>query len=599
MHLGCPVSGQVRSQGHVPQGHVGLRLRLPWVGATAGWAGLLAFLAVWAYSPATLWQVFAELRFSGLSWSLVRSLAVAGMLQALQFVPLGAFAVLAFGGRRRRAVRFVLASAGFGIAWLLTWLIVGLHPGGGWHFPGLIEMCLPTAGCLAGVILAGTFRLPPAAWLPSLAWRVVVLAVLFGVTLWLGLEALLSREPAPVATAELTTEERRALVEKFQRANPLRVPADQKRMLALSPQELRALLSWGVLLADPDARAEVRGTEEALAWRTSLSVPRRLGAHGYVSIGGVLGFESDGRRLVVSRCQLSIGSLNFRHWSCAALLRSIHRWVFAAKDHRALMASVTGLEVDARGLRVELARLELDPASRARLQQALGPGWEVRAAAYDQFDLLRRMGGQVATAEDRFAAILQLAFALAAARSEQGGAVQENQGAILALATVLGHPDVATLAGIERPPDWREIRAAIWPVRLRGRADWTRHFLVSAALTQLATATVSDAAGLLKEELDAAGGSGFSFGDMLANRAGTVFGEAAARDERAARGLQDWVVNHYETDGLMPPGDDLPEGISDAELVQRYGGVGGPLFTVFEAEIEVRVRRLATWTWRD
>ena len=570
-----------------------------WLGATVGWAGLLALLAVRADPGSFLWQVFAELRFSGLSWPLLRAVVMAGLWQALQFVPLGIFARLSLGLHRRRPVRILHAAAGFGIALMLAALVAGLNPGDGWQVPGLLEMALPTAGCLAGVVLGGAFRLTPAAWFPSLAWRMAALGLLLAVLSWLALEALLSRQPAPIARAEIGSEERRGLVEKFRRSNPLRVPEGQQLTLALSPTELQSLLSWGVLLADPDARSEVRATEEALAWRASLGLPGRLGSSGHLSIGGELGFESDGRRLTASRCRLSIGAVNFPRWSCAGVLRSVHRWVFASKDHRALVAPVTGLSLDARGFRVEYGRLELDAAARARLRQALGPDWETRAAAYAQFNLLRHMGGQAAAAGDRFAAVLQLSFALAAERSALGGAVQENQGAILALGTVLGHPDVATLAGLERPADWREIRGAVWPVQLRGRADWTRHFLVSAALTQLATAMVSDAAGLLKEELDAAGGSGFSFGDMLANRAGTVFGEAAARDEETARRLQAWVLEEYNIDGLMPPGADLPEGISDAELVERYGGVGGPLFTVFETEIEDRVRRLATWAWRD
>ena len=64
--------------------------------------------------------------------------------------------------------------------------------------------------------------------------------------------------------------------------------------------------------------------------------------------------------------------------------------------------------------------------------------------------------------------------------------------------------------------------------QLRGRPDSARHFWVSAAVTALVGDVVSDAAGLLKEELDAGeGGSGFSFGDLMADRAGTEFARAA------------------------------------------------------------------------
>ena len=63
----------------------------------------------------------------------------------------------------------------------------------------------------------------------------------------------------------------------------------------------------------------------------------------------------------------------------------------------------------------------------------------------------------------------------------------------------------------------------------RRRADWTRHFTLSGGLTVMSAVGPSDAAGLLKEELDADGGSGFSFGDLMADRAGTTFAEKTER----------------------------------------------------------------------
>ncbi|MEI2422152.1 hypothetical protein V6O07_17870, partial [Arthrospira platensis SPKY2] len=109
--------------------------------------------------------------------------------------------------------------------------------------------------------------------------------------------ALLSREPAPIARAEIDTEERRGLVEKFRRSNPLRLPEGEELTLAFSPEELQSLLSWGALLVDREARAEVRATEEAMAWRASLGLPGRLGVRGHLSVGGEFAFESDGRTL--------------------------------------------------------------------------------------------------------------------------------------------------------------------------------------------------------------------------------------------------------------------------------------------------------------
>jgi hypothetical protein len=74
---------------------------------------------------------------------------------------------------------------------------------------------------------------------------------------------------------------------------------------------------------------------------------------------------------------------------------------------------------------------------------------------------------------------------------------------------------------------------------LRGREDWGRHYLLSAALSVLKNPLVSDAAGLIKEELDALSqGSGFSFGDLAADRAGVRFAQAATHSEASAKAMQ-------------------------------------------------------------
>lgn len=561
-------------------------IRIVWLVAALLWGLLATVVLLRARGEPWLWQLFAELRFAGVSWPLVRTVFGAALLRVGLFVPLGILCALAFGqGAGRRMV-------GLALAWLVAFAAAGFVGGLEWRIPGLLEFALPALGCVLGVVLAGAFWKAPARWAPSLALRATALVAAGALAALLLMYALLAAAPAPVSQAEISSAQKRALVAELRRHNPLKLAGDQATELAFSPEQLQAALAWGVLLLDRNGRAAVRGVGEELLWRASVRLPAGMGARRYLAVGGGFGLASDGRRLRISRCALSIGSVGLGPWGCRALMQSLHRLAFATPEHRVLVASLESLRLDGQGLATRYGRVQLDDEFRGRLQALLGPGWETRAAARAQFDLLREEGARLAANDDRFGAVLQATFGLAAQRSLHGGAVAENQGAILALATVLGHPDVATMAGIERPEDWRDIRGVLWPVRLRQRADWTQHFLVSAAITQASTAVVSDAAGLLKEELDAAGGSGFSFGDLLADRAGTVFGEAASRDEDSARGLQRLVLDDYRVERLMPPGADLPEGISDAELQRRYGGVGGPLYREVLADIESRITRV-------
>ena len=181
-----------------------------------------------------------------------------------------------------------------------------------------------------------------------------------------------------------------------------------------------------------------------------------------------------------------------------------------------------------------------------------------------------------------------MAFAWARERSATGSPAFENRAAVLALGILLGHPRLEEAIGrVTEAPDRR--RPSLLRATLRGRADWTRHFFVSAALTALSAEAPSDAIGLFKEELDAGGRSGFSFGDLLADRAGTTFARVATSDDAAARAIQARLAGGFREDDFFPEAADLPENIPDAELQSRYGGVDGPLFRAYAAEVERRL----------
>ena len=119
---------------------------------------------------------------------------------------------------------------------------------------------------------------------------------------------------------------------------------------------------------------------------------------------------------------------------------------------------------------------------------------------------------------------------------------------------------------------------------------------MAAAIALFSNEIVSDAAGLLKEELDSdIGGSGFSFSDLLADRAGTIFAVRATCDGSSARAMQERIIRGFKVDDFFPPAADMPEGISDAELQSRYGGVGGGNYNRLIAEIERRIAACAAY----
>ncbi|OYU68479.1 MAG: hypothetical protein CFE45_42540, partial [Burkholderiales bacterium PBB5] len=183
--------------------------------------------------------------------------------------------------------------------------------------------------------------------------------------------------------------------------------------------------------------------------------------------------------------------------------------------------------------------------------------------------------------------LLQPMFALAQQQTQLSGLpARENRAALLALACLVNGSSVAAL--LPQARQWPQPR--MLTITLAGRVDSPQHFLVSAALAIEGGGPLADAIGVYKEVADAHGGSGFSFNDLAADRAGTRFGLLAARapallQTRLAAGVL------QEAD-LLPAVADLPEDLQAPEFERRFGGVGGAAYRRLMADIEARLDRL-------
>ena len=179
-------------------------------------------------------------------------------------------------------------------------------------------------------------------------------------------------------------------------------------------------------------------------------------------------------------------------------------------------------------------------------------------------------------------------FQLAKELSQAGNPIEENRAAIFVLTFyVTGKQLDAIIPEAKKWPQPQPYR-----VILSGREDTPKHFMVSAALAAKAGGPLSDAVGLYKEIEDSRGGSGFSFNDIAADRAGTRFGELAANDHASARVLQHRLAAQVREKDIMPPAEDLPENMQAAEFNRRFGGVDAPEYKKMIAEIERRVAAL-------
>ena len=192
-----------------------------------------------------------------------------------------------------------------------------------------------------------------------------------------------------------------------------------------------------------------------------------------------------------------------------------------------------------------------------------------------------------------FSPYIRYAFDLAEARAGTGSAQEEVSAAMMALAIYCGHWRVQYLVGEVTTGDLKGRRFLCSNVTLAGRQDLRQHFIVSAALEIASKRGTAFPIGEVKELLDSnRHGTGFSFDDLAADRAGIRFASrmlAAASDATQRRMLVDRLDSGA---AVMPSIAGLPPAMSDAEFKRRYGTVDSAKYKAVLDVIDERIDNL-------
>lgn len=397
-----------------------------------------------------------------------------------------------------------------------------------------------------------------------------------GLALLLALGLAVEATPRVEARDSVSHEEVGRMVALLRAQDPRHGRPGAMRVVTLGAPDLELLLNHGL---HRWLHARVAVTLERGA--ATVAVSRPLPAVGWLNAQARI-VERGGRPEIDA---LRLGRLPVP----AALAAPLARWLVARHEQGAEIAAAAALvrRVSLFPGRVTVVYAWDEAAPKRMLGSLVPPEEQARLQRHHQrvAELTRAAppGRAMSVAE-----LLVPLFALARDRSGGGddqAAAAENRAALLTL----------TLFASGRALDRIVPAARQWPqpaprrVTLSGREDFALHFLISAAIAVDGTSPLSRAVGIYKEVADARGGSGFSFNDLAADRAGTRFGELAQGHPRE---LQERLAVGVDDDALMPPWADLPEFLNAAEFQRRFGDVGAPDYERLVAEIDRRIAAL-------
>jgi hypothetical protein len=364
--------------------------------------------------------------------------------------------------------------------------------------------------------------------------------------------------------------------------DPRRLRQDESHTLPLSERDLNLLLNYSVARTlDINSRVELypASVGVSMTWR----LPEKYSGH-YVNASVRLSQAADRMRVD----SLEIGRLIIPGWLIDPVLQLLHASMLEYSDeYRAVMQNIGEIHVDEEQVVVVYQwQPELTAQLKSRGYRLLfSDADKARLVAYHK--KLQRIAGDITTRRVSLEKIFPPLFELAALRSAgQGDPQAENRAMLLTLAMYLMGIDAGRF--VDMPPGSRQRRMYL---TILNRHDLAQHFVVSAALTVSAGGGFANAAGLFKELDDSRGGTGFSFDDLLADKAGVRLAELATGTDRQARLVQQRMSGQLSEEDFMPTIDNLPPSIMELEFKQKYRDLDSEKYRLVDNEIEKRILR--------
>lgn len=407
-----------------------------------------------------------------------------------------------------------------------------------------------------------------------IGWSLVfALLAGFVVLPWLMLDDAPTIEPP----AEFRRTDLAWVKEQLRKHDPRGQTPDMVHSIRLDEDELNRLLNYAVELRRVSGVA-AELTPGMATLTATLAVPSNPYGR-YLNLSAEVAEVPGGIRIQ----SLRLGSLPLPGALADRLAQFAHRWLRRDETYATLADAFAQVSFDENQATLDYRwRPELlTQLERKSAELLIAREDQARMLAYaEQLDALLKPHPHGSTVP--LASLVAPLFAHAQASG--GDAAAENRAAITALA--------AYLSGISLPRllegDSASIRRAPRVLlSLHGRRDFAEHFVLSAGITVNGSSRLANAIGLIKEEEDADLGSGFSFTDLAANRAGVQLGERAT-GEAAAR-VQGHLATARDDADLLPDFRDLPEFMPQAEFDRRFGPIGGARYQKVIDRIDARL----------
>ena len=362
--------------------------------------------------------------------------------------------------------------------------------------------------------------------------------------------------------------------------DPTRFSKKQKRQLQINENDLNLLLRYLSDKTDDQIRAKTIILPSILYLQTSITLQNNPFGE-FLNIAAEL--EQIDQKLKIK--SMDIGEVSVPAFIANALVDHLHTHLQDNyMEYQATIQSVDNFQLQQHVLSVnyhwqpELANQIKDQLSSRLITKEQK---EIFLAYHQQLAIVIN---NIRDTRPSLTLLLNEMFQFAKQRSLLSDPIMENRAMLITLGAYMLNKNIPELIGMASTKNIKRKN-----FYLLNRNDLSKHLVISSALTAMADSAFAHAIGLDKELSDSDGGSGFSFADLTADRAGVTLATTALSSENNARVMQLRLASVSLESDYMPDINQMPEGIQKLDFSLAYRNTESPEYKLIITEIDQRI----------
>jgi len=362
--------------------------------------------------------------------------------------------------------------------------------------------------------------------------------------------------------------------------NPLNFKEGQKKTTDITEQDINLLANYVLNKLDSGARAKIKLFNSSAYITSTIKFPGNpLGEYMNISTAII---QQENSIIIKS---MEIGDITVPKFISDLLLEKTHQKLQKQfPEYRIALNSLTGFRFSKKQASLSyIWKPEMMSQIQNRMAALIPKKLRQRIFIYTQ--QLQKTSPTIQQENPSLSALLRPMFDFAIKRSENNNPVEENRALFIVLGAYMMDKNIPQLLGNKSIGELEKKT-----FYLLERNDLSQHLLVSAAITALSDQKFAQSIGLEKEIKDSDGGSGFSFSDLAADRAGVALANRAFRSIREARLMQQRLAKVNNERDYMPDINNLPVELINMDFKITYSNTNS---AAYKNIIQIIDRRIA------